>query len=245
MLTFSGISIGSLAIGIITGLMCSYLCKYTSIKKYPEYEISILFLFAYGSYSFSEAVGMSGIMSLFFSGIVLSHYNSYNLSTVSQVTAHNIFKSLAVLAEFFVFLYMGMGFFTGKFARWHLGMVILSIAFCFLGRAANIYPFSYLANLFRHEPIPTPMQHVLWFSGLRGAMAFALSLNMPGENRDLYVSTTLSICIFTTAICGGMTEWIIDRMGMKVNSSDAKDTDHDHDVSRAFICICTAMLISL
>jgi solute carrier family 9 (sodium/hydrogen exchanger), member 8 len=34
---------------------------------------------------FPQAVELSGIMSLFFCGIVLAHYNSYNLSEVSKV----------------------------------------------------------------------------------------------------------------------------------------------------------------
>lgn len=66
----------------------------------------------------------------------------------------------------------------------------------------------------RTEKISMKMQVVIWFAGLRGAIAFALSQyvevmmtmylesssalmtsisrrNMPGAHRDLYVSTTL------------------------------------------------------
>jgi sodium/hydrogen exchanger 8 len=221
MLWFAFISIGSVLVGVFTGLVCSIVCKHTEMKKYPEYEISMLFLFAYGSYSFSEALALSGIMSLFFCGIVLSHYNSYNLSTTSQVTAHNIFKSLAVLSEFFVFLYMGMGFFTGKFKGWNFGFSVLVIIFCLFARAFNTFPFALLANRFRQEPISGKMQTVIWFAGLRGAIAFALSLNMPGDNRDLYTCATLSVIIFTTVICGGLTEPVLLKMGMKLNSSES------------------------
>jgi sodium/hydrogen exchanger 8 len=110
------------------------------MRLYPEYEISMLFLFAYGSYSFSESLGMSGIMSLFFCGIVLSHYNSHNLSPTSQITAHNIFKSLAVLAEYFVFLYIGMGLFTGKYREIHVPFFILCTLFCLFARLFNTFP---------------------------------------------------------------------------------------------------------
>ena len=82
-----------------------------------RYEISILLLFAYGSYALGEAIELSGIMALFFCGIVLAHYNSYNLSKTSQVTAHEVFESLACLSETFVFMFMGMGFFTGRFSE--------------------------------------------------------------------------------------------------------------------------------
>lgn len=60
-------------------------------------EIAILFLFAYASYGMGEAIGLSGIMALFFCGIVLSHYNWYNLSRESQVGSSHVFKAFAMV----------------------------------------------------------------------------------------------------------------------------------------------------
>jgi len=216
MVNFTIISLGSVVVGVFIGLVCSYLCKHTRMRSYPEYEISMLFLFAYGSYSFSEALGLSGIMALFFCGIVLSHYNSYNLSPTSQITAHNIFKSLAVLSEFFVFLYIGMGLFTGRYTQINIPFFILCTIFCLIARVFNIFPLSWLANYGRKVSIPWKMQFVMWFAGLRGAIAFALSQNLPGEHRDVYISTTLGIVIFTTIVCGGLTEPMLAKMGMRV-----------------------------
>lgn len=212
---FTVMTLGSVFVGIATGLACSYLCKNTNLKMYPEYEISLLFLFAYGSYSFSESLQLSGIMSLFFCGVVLSHYNSYNLSPTSQVTAHNIFKSLAALSEYFVFLYIGMGIFTGTFKQVNIFFFLLCTIFCLIARVANIFPLSFFANCFRKKKIPIRMQVVMWFAGLRGAIAFALSQNMPQEHRDIYVSTTLMIVVFTTIVCGSLTEPVLTQMGMR------------------------------
>ena len=172
--TFIIVSIGSVLVGIVIGLVCSYLCRQTKLYRYSEYEVGILFLFAYGSYAFSEALQLSGIMSLFICGIVLSHYNSYNLSPTSQVTAKYFFKSLAVLTEFFVFLYIGMGLFTGIYHQWSLLFSLLCILFCMVARACNIFPLSLIANVARQKKVPWNMQCVMWFAGLRGAISFAL-----------------------------------------------------------------------
>lgn len=59
----------------------------------------MLFLFAYGSYAMGESIGLSGIMSLFFCGIVLSHYNWYNLSRESQVASAHVFKAFAMVSS--------------------------------------------------------------------------------------------------------------------------------------------------
>lgn len=61
---------------------------------------------------------------------------------------------------------------------------------------------------------------VIWFAGLRGATSFALSLNMPPQHRDVYVTTTLAIIIITTFICGGLTEKVLTITNMKIPEND-------------------------
>jgi hypothetical protein len=50
---------------------------------------------------------------------------------------------------------------------------------------------------------------------------------MPIEHRQLYVSTTLVIVIFTTVICGGLTEPILSKMGMRGTGEVVDDEDDD------------------
>lgn len=83
--SFFTISLASTSVGVLIGLSCSFLFKHTRIRDYPKFEISLLFLSSYGSYAFAEAVELSGIMSIFFTGVVLATYNTYNLSPTSQV----------------------------------------------------------------------------------------------------------------------------------------------------------------
>jgi sodium/hydrogen exchanger 8 len=215
---FTSISVGSLICGVLLALVCSFICKETNLRKFPEYEMAILFLFAYGSYAFAEALQLSGIMSLFFCGIVLAHYNEHNLSVSSSVTCEHFFKSFALIAEFFVFIYMGMGFCTGMFTTWDMTFSIIAILACLFARALNIIPFAFIANLSRQKKISYNMQMVMWFAGLRGAIAFALAQNMPGKNRDVFITTTLSVILFTTIVCGGLTEPVLGWAGMKMQA---------------------------
>jgi NhaP-type Na+/H+ and K+/H+ antiporter len=181
----------------------------------------------------AESLGLSGIMALFFNGIVLSHYNAYNLSGESKRATEQIFATLATISETIVFLYMGMGVFTGKFSNWNFSFTTLAIIFCVIGRFLNIFPLSFLLNLGRRKTkskISCKMQTVLWFAGLRGAIAYALAENMPGENKSTYVAGTLSICLITTVICGGFTERILYVTGMKEEpKSVVVDEDEVHE----------------
>ena len=78
---------------------------------------------------------------------------------------------------------------------------------CLLGRACNIFPLSMLLNYFREHKITKKMQFIMWFSGLRGAIAFALSLNLQidNETRHVIVTSTLILVLFTTLVLGGST----------------------------------------
>jgi len=233
----------SICIGVILGLLCSFIYKHTQLSAYHNLEMSLLFLFCYGCYSSAEAMGLSGIMALFFNGIVLRHYNSYNLSKTANITAEEIFGTLATISETLVYLYMGTAVSFGNYSSWHLMFPIFALLFCVIGRAFNILPLSFVANLSRKggrgsKKITWQMQTVLWFAGLRGAIAYALSINMPGPNKDNYVATTLFICISTTIFCGGYTERVLTVMGMKTREiSDENDNDEcdDDDALSDFI----------
>ncbi len=224
LLNFSLVTIGSLFVGIVIGLSCCFLFKHSNIRQYPKFEISLLFLFAYGSYAFSESIELSGIMAIFFNGVILSHYNLHNLSRTSYTTVSSTLDSFSTISEFFVFSYMGMGVFTGRFTQFDFFFGGLAILFCCLGRILNIVPFSFLANLVRRRKISGRMQFVMCFAGLRGAIAFAMSQSMPGDSKDVYASATLMIVLFTTLVCGGLTAPILMTMDVHEKKASACTT---------------------
>lgn len=225
----------SVIVGASLGLLTSFIYKNTSIQNYSKLESTLLFLFCYLCYATAESLGLSGVMALFFNGIVLSHYNSYNLSSGSRHAAEQIFVTLSTASETIVFLYMGMGVFTGKFKDWNILFSFYAMLFCIIGRFLNIFPLSCLSNIQRKRKssnISFNMQMVLWFAGLRGAIAYALAENMPGENKATYVTATLSICLLTTIICGGFTEKVLSISGMKDEESlDGNNVQNEEEDS--------------
>lgn len=66
------------------------------------------------------------------------------------------------------------------------------------------------------------MKVMMWLSGLRGAIAFALAMNMPETNRAL-ITTTLFIVVVTTLVFGGATAPLLHALGL-VTSHDG----HSH-----------------
>ena len=119
---------------------------------------------------------MSGVLSLFFCGVLLGHYNWYNLSSSGKLVTGHVCQCIAYLCETLVFAYLGLSLFD--MATWRdfdPAFLGVSAVGCLLGRALNIFPLSLLLNAARKQQLSLRVQTVLWFSGLRGAIAFALA----------------------------------------------------------------------
>jgi sodium/hydrogen exchanger 8 len=87
----------SILVGVGLGLTASFLYRHTELRKYPNLETSLLLCFCYLCYATAETVELSGIMALFFQGVVLSHYNAYNLSPRAHVASEQIFSTFATV----------------------------------------------------------------------------------------------------------------------------------------------------
>lgn len=203
-----GIAIGSVLLAAMVCCVSAFLLKRadSALQDYPSYEISIILLSAYLSYVVADLAGLSGIVALFFSGVLMSHYHLYNISTQSATALTHLLSTLAFLAENFIFLYLGLSVvaYSGYF-NWEWRFILINLVLCLIARALNIFPLCLLANCGRAKPIPFNYMIVIWFSGLRGAIAFALALNVQTDNPThaaLMKSSTLFTVMFTTIVLG-------------------------------------------
>ena len=64
-------------------------------------ELSLLLVAALLTYTVTDSIGLSGILSLFFAGITMRHYTYYNLSPAAQVTTH---LSLSMYTSIYIYL---------------------------------------------------------------------------------------------------------------------------------------------
>lgn len=196
----------SAAIGIAFALISALLLKHVDLRSTPSLELGTMLIFSYAPYGLAEGLKLSGIMAILFCGIVMSHYTHFNLSPMTQITVQSIFRTTAFMAETCVFAYLGMAIFSFKH-QFRPAFVIWTIILCLLGRAVNIYPLSSLVNQFRDVKISRKTQFIMWFSGLRGAVAFALVLHLQldDEKRHVLITSTLIIIMFTILCLGGST----------------------------------------
>lgn len=116
-------------------------------------EVALMIMMAYLSYIMAELFNLSGILTVFFCGIVMSHYTWHNVTQSSRTTTKHAFATLSFMAESFIFLYVGMD--ALDIEKWRFAsdapgktVALSSILFglVLVGRASFIFPLSCLSN---------------------------------------------------------------------------------------------------
>ncbi|NWW97024.1 SL9A6 protein, partial [Rhynochetos jubatus] len=172
---FLGIFSGSFAMGAATGVVTALISfflpklslticnvtKFTKLREFPLLETGLFFLMSWSTFLLAEAC----VVAVLFCGITQAHYTYNNLSTESQHRTKQLFELLNFLAENFIFSYMGLALFTFQNHVFNPTFVVGAFLAIFLGRAANIYPLSFLLNLGRRNKIGTNLQHMMMFAG--------------------------------------------------------------------------------
>ncbi|VDN37047.1 unnamed protein product [Gongylonema pulchrum] len=183
------------------------LFKHVDLRKTPALELALLLIFAYLPYGLAEAISLSGIMAILFCSITMSQYTHFNISPITQITMQQTFRTIAFVAETCTFAYLGLALFTFKL-EFRPMFIVWSILLCFIGRALNVFPLAFVANSCRRSQISFKNQFIMWYSGMRGAVAFALALHISIENEEtkrVLLTTTLCIVLFTIIFLGGTT----------------------------------------
>ena len=102
-----------------------------------------------------------------------------------------------------MFLLIGSAMATIDFAREGFLPLALVIVLALLGRAAAVYPVC-LALTRSRWAIPLNQQHLMWWGGLRGALALALALALPADlpMRDDILISAFAVVAFSVIVQG-------------------------------------------
>ncbi|KAK1200853.1 SL9A9 protein, partial [Pygoscelis papua] len=221
---FLGIFAGSFAMGssyaVVTALISfMHLTKFTKLCEFPMLETGLFFLLSWSAFLSAEAAGLTGIVAVLFCGVTQAHYTYNNLSPDSKMRTKQLFEFMNFLAENVIFCYMGLALFTFQNHIFNPLFIFGAFVAVFVARACNIYPLSFLLNLGRKQKIPRNFQHMMMFSGLRGAIAFALAIrDTESQPKQMMFTTALLIVFFTVWVFGGgttpMLTWLQIRVGV-------------------------------
>jgi CPA1 family monovalent cation:H+ antiporter len=239
---FVTVVVVSAAIGAATGWVASHVLPNVGDHLI---EISLSVVLAYGTYLAADALHQSGVIATATAGIVLGNYGRHlGLSTRTEEALDTVWEFVAFLATAFVFLVVGFAISLNALAS-AASPIVWAIAATLVGRAVIVYGFlgtlRWLRRRGRHrraaqqaadtaEPVvrrrpnegdmPVGWLHVVYWSGLRGAVSTALALSLPADlpDRTLLQAVTLGVVLFTLLVQATTAEVVVDRWGHKAPS---------------------------
>ncbi|KAH0319722.1 sodium/hydrogen exchanger, partial [Aureobasidium melanogenum] len=232
---------GSLMIGLVVGIGTSLLLKYTLVRRFPKIESCLVVLIAYACYFFSNAIHMSGIVSLLFCGICMKHYAYHNMSRRTQLTTKFIFQVMAQLSENFIFIYLGLSLFTEAGLEYKPLFILVTVVGICVARYCAVFPLSKAINYFiryrarklgREEADVLPKNHqmMLYWAGLRGAVGVALAAGLQGPNGFALRATVLVVVVLTVIIFGGTTARMLEILEIRTGVVEEIDSDDEFDI---------------
>ena len=166
----------------------------------PDYLVEITFttLAAYGSFLLAEHYHCSGVLAALTAGLVVGNFRSSgSISAAGRHALGPFWEYAAFVANSLIFLLIGAQEAQQQFKDLWVP-VLVAIALVTLGRAVAIYPLCALFARSRFKVDPGH-QHVLFWGGLRGALALALALSLPEDlpHQNAIVVITFAVVAFS------------------------------------------------
>jgi sodium/hydrogen exchanger 8 len=149
-------ALGSPAMGIVFTFLAALVFKHLDFTGTPVLELSLYILLMYIPFILAEICHLSGIVTIFFTGMSARRYIEPNVSEETRHNAASIFKLVAFLAETCIFLDLGLSVF-GFSGSFHWRFIIFSFVAALVGRAASIYPISFVFNWSLKETVTEPL----------------------------------------------------------------------------------------
>lgn len=126
-------------------MFISFIIAVLDMREMTSIEIAFFILSCYFPYIFCEAVGSSGVISIFVAGSVMRNYAFYSLGHYGKITIEYLVDTVGFTTENFVFAYLGISIpLTLKEVNYSL--VGLGIGSLMLSRALAIFFSTSIVN---------------------------------------------------------------------------------------------------
>jgi CPA1 family monovalent cation:H+ antiporter len=188
-------------------------------------ETTLTVALAFGAYAVAERLHVSGVLSVVGAGLVNGNIGPRGMSPTTRIVVFNFWECLAFVANSLVFLLIGLDENLPQIAS-RPGPIAAAVLAVVAGRAATVYGLSWLIDR-RGRTVPPPYRHVLFWGGLRGAVALALALSLPAgfADRDLFRVMALGVVLFTLLAQATTIQVLTRRLGL--SHHDAAELEYE------------------
>ena len=204
--------------GVLVGWIAALLCGWALGRCHGDgaVEITLTTILAYLSFLVAEkAFHVSGVMAVVAAGITLGGWGRLKISPSVRSYLEHFWEYLAFVANALIFLLVGLRVELHALAG-ALDLLLLVVVAMLLSRAAVIYGLMpLLGRLPGSEPVDRPYRHVMFWGGLRGAVALAIVLSLPAfPEAETFVALVTGAVLFTLLAQGLTIERLVRTLGL-------------------------------
>jgi CPA1 family monovalent cation:H+ antiporter len=213
-LDFFIVFVGGVAVGVALGATAGMILGLVESDSFIE--ITITTALAYVSFWLGEEIfHVSGIMATVAAALTIGSWGRMKISPDIRRYMGNFWEYLAFIANALIFLLVGMEVkITELVSEWDkLFWVIIGML---ISRAVVVYGLmSVVGRLPGDEPVSRDYQTVMFWGGLRGAIALAIVLSLPHfEFSDMFVSLVTGAVLFTLIVQGLSINRVVHMLGL-------------------------------
>jgi len=196
--------------GVLIGLLCGGVAALVAGRSKDRLvETALSVAAAYGSFLAAEHAHTSGVLATVAAGLLMGNFATADsglrrwLSPQSRKFLIEFWDFAAFLANSLVFLLIGFAVGGLPLTLSDAITDLLAILVVVLGRLLSVYPIGLLFWRSRRR-VSLREQTVLWWGGLRGALALALVLSVPPSLplRDEMVLAAFAVAAFSIVVQG-------------------------------------------
>jgi len=206
LLEFVGAIVISVAIGLAAGYVAA---RVAALVNDYLIELTISVILAYGSYLLADEIHLSGVLATVTAAVVFGNIGpGRTLKETESDAVDTVWEFLAYLLTAVVFLIVGLAIPPGRLIE-TIGPIAWAIVGALVGRALIVYGLVGGLGMLAPLPglevrLPVGWLHMLFWSGLRGAVAVAMALSLPPDvpQRDTLQAIVFGVVLFTLLIQG-------------------------------------------
>ena len=197
---------GGILVGLVVGAAAVVVAGRTSDLLV---ETALTAVAAYGSFLAAETFHFSGVLATVAAGLLMGNLGVIGESEWRPLSSRGrefviaFWEFAAFIANSLVFLLIGVTVAGIPFGQLGSTALAIIIALVLVGRALSVYPLCLIFKWSRWA-IPTREQHILWWGGLRGALALALALALPPSLawRNEILTAAFGVVAFSVIVQG-------------------------------------------
>lgn len=212
---FLRVFLGGILVGAVIGLAVSELLY--RLFNGLNAVIIMSIVIAYASFVIAEhSLHVSGVMAVVAAAISVGALWVSRIPQEDILVIRETWEVIALVCNSLLFLLVGLSVNIGNLVA-ATDIILVAVALVLVARAAAIHSLvPATTRLFSLPRVQRVERHIMWWGGLKGGLAIAIALSIPPDlpGRDLLLTITLGVVIFSLVVNAPTIRPLIRRLGI-------------------------------